>query len=244
MPSPPTRRRALLAASALFGLGAVGGATGRTLREALPWTVNEAYPPPRVVPGPWVFFTAGEAALVEAIADRLIPADDLGPGGREAGCAVFIDRQLAGPYGRSEWLYMRPPFAHGTPQQGMQGEDPPAAQYRKGLDAFAGYCTRSFGGRRFEALAPEQQDAALTALEKGEVSIEGADGKAFFELLLTNMTEGFFADPIYGGNKDMCGWRLLGFPGTRYDYRDVLERPNQRYMMPPVALTGRPEWSR
>ena len=153
MPSPPTRRRALLAASALFGLGAVGGATGRTLREALPWTVNEAYPPPRVVPGPWVFFTAGEAALVEAIVDRLIPADELGPGGREAGCAVFIDRQLAGPYGRSEWLVHAAALRRmARRSRGCRGEDPPArAATARGSPRFAGYCTRSFGGRRFEA---------------------------------------------------------------------------------------------
>jgi gluconate 2-dehydrogenase gamma chain len=242
MPPSPTTRRHLLAASALFGITIP--ATARTLREALPWSPNEAYPPPRVLPGPWLFFTAAEAAMVEAIADRLIPADDLGPGGREAGCAVFIDRQLAGPYGRSEWLYMRPPFAQGTPEQGLQDEDPPALQYRKGLDAVAAHCAHSFGGRHFPELAPEQQDQMLTAMDEGEVRIEGGDSKAFFELLLTNMTEGFFADPIYGGNKDMCGWKLLGFPGTRYDYREVLDRPNQKYMMPPVALTGRPEWSR
>ncbi|MBL6455460.1 gluconate 2-dehydrogenase subunit 3 family protein [Belnapia sp. T6] len=238
----PSTRRRLLAASALFGLAIP--ATARTLKEALPWSPNEAYPPERVVPGPWVFFTAGEAATVEAIADRVIPADELGPGGKEAGCAVFIDRQLAGPYGTSAWLYMRPPFARGTPSQGLQDEDPPAVQYRKGLGALTSYCTGRYGGRRFEALTPQQQDEVLTAMEKGEAKDPGADLRGFFEQLLNNMTEGFFADPIYGGNKDMCGWRLLGFPGTRYDYREVIAAPNQKYTLPPVALTGRPEWMR
>ena len=55
--------------------------------------------------------------------------------------------------------------------------------------------------------------------------------------------EGFFAAPIYGGNADMAGWKLIGFPGTRYDYRDVIERPNQRYTLPPVSLAGRPDES-
>ena len=54
--------------------------------------------------------------------------------------------------------------------------------------------------------------------------------------------EGYFADPIYGGNRDMVGWKLVGFPGVRYDFRDVIEKPNQAYTLPPVAMQGRPAW--
>ncbi len=54
--------------------------------------------------------------------------------------------------------------------------------------------------------------------------------------------EGFFSDPIYGGNRDMVGWKLVGFPGTRYDYRDVMAKPNQPYTLPPVTIQGRPDW--
>ena len=72
--------------------------------------------------------------------------------------------------------------------------------------------------------------------------LRGIDEKYFFGLLLDNVTEGFFADPIYGGNRDMAGWKLVGFPGTRYDYRDVVARPNQPYTLPPVGLQGRPAW--
>jgi gluconate 2-dehydrogenase gamma chain len=68
-------------------------------------------------PGPWIF-SADEAALVEAVVDRLIPSDDRGPGGKDAGCAVFIDRQLAGPYGRGDGLYLKPPFLRGVATQG------------------------------------------------------------------------------------------------------------------------------
>jgi gluconate 2-dehydrogenase gamma chain len=63
-------------------------------------------------------FSADEAALVEAVVDRLIPSDDRGPGGKDAGCAVFIDRQLAGPYGRGDGLYLKPPFLRGVATQG------------------------------------------------------------------------------------------------------------------------------
>ncbi len=67
--------------------------------------------------------------------------------------------------------------------------------------------------------------------------------QAFFEQLLNNTREGFFADPIYGGNRGMVGWKMIGFPGARYDYRDWVERHNERYPLPPVGLGGQPEWT-
>jgi len=79
-------------------------------------------------------------------------------------------------------------------------------------------------------------------LEKNEIKLVGADGRGFFGLVLANANEGFFADPIYGGNQGMAGWNLVGFPGTRYDYRDVLAKPNQVYALPPVSIQGRPAW--
>jgi gluconate 2-dehydrogenase gamma chain len=69
------------------------------------------------------------------------------------------------------------------------------------------------------------------------------DGKSFFDLVLQNTMEGFFADPVYGGNRDMVGWKMIGFPGTRYDYRDVLDNPGKKYTKPPVAIIGRADWN-
>src|SRR6476620_7262714 len=86
----------------------------------LPWYPNAGNPPAPVRPGPWQFFTLDEATAVQALADRIIPPDPQPPGGKDAGCAVFVDRQLAGPYGKAERLYMRGPFVDGTPQQGNQ----------------------------------------------------------------------------------------------------------------------------
>ena len=84
-----------------------------------------------------MFFTAEEASLIEAAVDRLIPSDDRGPGGKDAGCAIFIDRQLAGPYGHAAGFYTRPPFMQGVATQGYQLPDSPAARYRAGLKALA-----------------------------------------------------------------------------------------------------------
>lgn len=237
-----SRRTLLTATTALFGL--VGTADARTV-TGLPYLGNEVYPPPEARPGPWLFFTADEGAAIEAIVDRLIPADDLGPGGKDAGCAVFIDRQLAGPYGRNEGMYMQGPFPdRPLPTQGYQNRFTFAEQYRRGLAGLAGHVARNFSNRKVNQLSPEELDRLLTAMEKREANSPEFNGSALFDLIHNNTMEAFFADPIYGGNKDMVGWKLIGFPGTRYDYREVFDKLNTRYNRPPVSLLGRPEWSR
>jgi gluconate 2-dehydrogenase gamma chain len=190
-----------------------------------------------------MFFTSDEASLVEAAVDRLIPPDDRGPGGKDAGCAVFIDRQLAGPYGRAEGLYMKPPFMPGAITQGYQLPDAPAARYRAGLKALADYVKSSFSGKAFGELSPADQDKVLAGIESGLITLKNVNGAEFFALLLGNTEEGFFADPIYGGNRDMAGWKLIGFPGARYDYRDWVERHNEKYPLPPVSIMGRSDWT-
>jgi gluconate 2-dehydrogenase gamma chain len=238
--SPPSRREVLLGTA--FVLIGDAAAKAGVLRGQLPWHPNAGSPPLPVMQDGWVFFTTEEGAAVEALADRLIPPDSNTPGGKDAGCAVYIDRQLIGPFGSSAGLYTRPPFVKGIPQQGSQSADPPAVIYRKSLAALDRYC-RAQGAKAFAQLPPERQDQVVSGLEAGSVELEGADGKVFFEMLLKNVQEGFFADPIYGGNKDMCGWKMIGYPGAHYDYRDWVGRHNERYPHPPVSIAGRPEWT-
>jgi gluconate 2-dehydrogenase gamma chain len=138
---------------------------------------------------------------------------------------------------------MRPPFVNGTPSQGNQSPLLPTTSYRSALAALDSHCKSGFGGNGFAALAPTDQDKVLQSLEKGEIKFDGFDGKVFFELLLQNTMEGFFADPIYGGNRDMAGWKLIGFPGARYDYRDHVSKHNQPYPLPPVSIMGRSDWT-
>jgi gluconate 2-dehydrogenase gamma chain len=240
--SEPSRRLLLTSAAAFFFVGTTL-ARARTLVGNLPWEAGTATPPVVVRPGPWMFFTADEAAVIEAAVDRLIPPDNRGPGGRDAGCAVFIDRQLAGPYGRSEGLYTRPPFMPGAATQGYQAPDSPAARYRTGLRALAEYIKSNFAGKSFRDLAPNDQDTVLKGLESGSIALKDVKSAEFFALLLANTQEGFFADPIYGGNRDMASWKLIGFPGARYDYRDWVERHNEAYPLPPVSIMGRSDWT-
>ncbi len=228
-------RRAWLTSTALLALAACAGPNP-------PVPQAGSTPPQAVLPGPYQFLTLAEAAALEAVVDRLIPPDELGPGGREAGCALFIDRQLAGPFGRSESLYLLPPFLDGTPEQGPQSPLTPAVRLRAGLAALETYCRAAFVGRAFAALPPTVQDRLLSEIEDGTLALAGVNARAWFDLVLQMTMEGFFADPIYGGNRQMAGWRLIGFPGARYDYRDWVERHGVAYALPPVGIGGRPGW--
>jgi len=216
------------------------GARAAEYAGALPWKPFAALPPDPPPGGRWYVFTPEEARTVEAVVDRLIPADELSIGGKEAGCASFIDRQLAGSYGSSDRLYMQGPFAAGLPTQGYQGSATPAGRYREGLAALNKHARATLGGKAFFELAPAEQDKVLQDFEAGKVEYKPAAG--FFNLVLQNTMEGFFADPIYGGNKDMAGWKFIGFPGARYDYRDYVTAHNKPFPLPPLSIAGRPEW--
>jgi gluconate 2-dehydrogenase gamma chain len=234
-------RRELLAGAAYLVLGA-SRSNATVIFDHLPWTPNAGNPPTEATLGPWFFFTVDEGRTVEALADRIIPPDAETPGGKDCGCAVFVDRQLAGPYGRQEGLYVRPPFQAGAKNQGHQSEKGPAQEYRNGLAALNQACKVKFGGKAFFELSDDDKDRVLGELEKGEFSLPGVDGKAFFDEVIKDIQMGFFADPVYGGNRDMAAWKMIGYPGARYNYLDWVNRHNEKFPLPPVSITGRAEW--
>lgn len=236
-------RRRLLSGTALV-LFTASSAPSRagTIAGALPWAPGAGAPPRPVVPGPWHFFTPAEGRTVEAIVDRIIPPDPDGPGARDAGCAVFIDRQLAGPFGRAEGLYDHGPFVIGTKQQGPQSRLDPATQYRGALRAIDAYSAQHHDGRPFVDLAAADQDAVIGAIEDGSLPIEDVVTKDFWTMLLKNTRQGFFADPVYGGNRDMAAWKWIGFPGARYDYSDWIDRHNEPYPHAPIGIAEAPLW--
>jgi gluconate 2-dehydrogenase gamma chain len=240
------RRRDLLKGTALV-LASGTAARAGVISGKLPWQPgSEAAPEIHSddgAEGGWKFFTAAEAAAIQAIADRLIPPDPETPGGKDAGCAVFIDRQLAGPYGQDQGLYTKPPFEKGGKQQGPQSAVEPVELYRKGLAALDEHVRAAHGGQTFASLQASQQDEILHGVESGKIRLGAIDPQTFFEQVLKDVQQGFFADPIYGGNRKMCSWKMIGFPGARYDYRDWVSRHNERYPLPPVSIAGRAEWT-
>jgi gluconate 2-dehydrogenase gamma chain len=235
-------RRQVLTGTALL-LATASAAPAETILSKLPWAPNSGSPPTPVRAGPWQFFSVEEGRAVEAIADRIIPPDPETPGGKDSGCAVFLDRQLAGSYGRQEGLYVSAPFEQGAKNQGPQSATGPAQQYRDGLAALDRACKSGHGGKGFAELAVIEQDAVLSSLESGELKLDGVDGKAFFQQAIRDLQMGFFADPVYGGNRNMVAWKMIGFPGARYNYLDWISRHNEKFPLPPVGITGRAEWT-
>ena len=173
---------------------------------------------------PLRFFTEAEAKVVAAACARIFPSDASGPGANEAGTVIYIDRQLAGPYGRDKFRYTQGPFEASVPEHGYQGKETPREIYRAGVAMLEG----------FAELTPEQQDEKLRAIEKS----------LFFQLLRTHTIEGMFSDPLHGGNVGLVGWQLIGFPGPRMSYREEVDKHYGEAFRPkPVSLeqvTGRP----
>ncbi len=231
-------RRNLLKATALAPAVAMAPVVAivpfATLQDSV--RVAHAAAPDYAAP-PEVFFTPAEAEFVDAAVARIIPNDDLGPGAREAGVTDFINHQLAGPYGRAEDWYMQGPWHEGTPEQGYQLRLTPAQVYRAAIAAIDAHA-RQKHGKPFAALDAATQDRLLEAIDQGELELANSHARKFFELLVQNTKEGFLADPIYGGNRDFIGWKLIGFPGPRYNYVSEIEQYGKQYDMPYVSIAG------
>lgn len=183
------------------------------------------------------FFQDDERDFIRAAIDRLIPADQLGPGAAGASVDRFIDAQLAGPFGQAVGIYMQAPFHLGDTEQGYQLPFTPAQVYRLGIQRVDGHCRKKFGNA-FAELKPDQQDAILHDLEDGKIDLGEIPSGNFFGLLWQNTREGFFADPIYGGNRDFAGWKLIGYNGPRYNYLDDIGNFGKPYERPYVSLGG------
>ena len=182
------------------------------------------------------YLTQPEVRFLDAAAARLIPADDLGPGGKEAGVSAFIDNQLTSVWGSHGRNYRSGPWREGTPYQGFQSRLTPREIYRAGIRETNVHCLKAHQ-KAFEFLGPAEQDEVLKALESGSIELASLPSRLFFGILLRNTMEGFFADPIYGGNRDKVGWRLVGFPGVPpSNYNDLIDEHNVPYRVEPVSI--------
>ena len=141
--------------------------------------------------GHGAFLNDADAATIAAFTERLMPGAPGKPGALDAGVLNYIDLALAGAY---------------ADQQDF---------YRRGLAALDAHCRTAYG-ESFVRLGAERQDEVIKTLEAGKASeFTWPTAQAFFNTVRTHTIEGMFADPIYGGNKDFSGWRLVGFPGAQ-----------------------------
>jgi gluconate 2-dehydrogenase gamma chain len=226
----------------LKGVSAVGGGaaaltTGlQTVPAEAAATVTAQSRSAPIEPQGWLVLTAEEAAFFSASADTMIPADELSPSGTDCGVPVFIDRQLASAWGAGAKMYRAGPLHLGLPEQGYQLSLTPRDFFAAGVQATNAWSRKAYG-KDFDRLAPAQRMEALKALEDGKAKFEGFDLQAFFQRLLAITMEGFFSDPIYGGNRNMASWRMLGFPGLPATYADKINQyRNKRYVVEPQSI--------
>ncbi|KVG39255.1 gluconate 2-dehydrogenase [Burkholderia ubonensis] len=235
---PNSRRHFLRSSVALVPLASLAGcdlrpssaaATTAGARAASADAAQAPYKP--------TFFDAREWAFVQAAVDRLIPADAEGPGALEAGVPEFIDRQMETPYAHGALWYMQGPFQQGVPELGYQLKLVPRDIYRLGIAAVDRFCTKTHG-KAFADLDAATRDAVLGALEKGSAQIDDVPPAVLFGQLLQNTREGYFCDPVHGGNRGMAAWKMIGFPGARADFMDFVNQNGKPYPYGPVSING------
>jgi gluconate 2-dehydrogenase gamma chain len=232
-----TRRKFLLGA----GLAGARVATGLTA-DVVATTPAEAAPaaPPQPAanaePETYLALNATEVAFMSAMADTIIPVDELSPSGTDCGVVTYIDRQLAGAYGAGDKVYRSGPFRRGKPEQGYQLALTPREYFVAGIAAANAWSRKTFG-KELDRLAAAERVNALTQMEQGKAKFESFAATAFFNRVLAIVMEGFFADPMYGGNRNKIAWQMLGFPGLPALYREKVDAYyDKRYVAPPRSI--------
>jgi gluconate 2-dehydrogenase gamma chain len=229
--NPIERRRFLVGASTAVAAGLA--ADRPTPAEAQD---RPAVAAPTPAPEPTLALTATEADFVAAAADTIIPADELSPSGSECGIVTFIDRQLASAWGGGAKMYRGGPFVKGKPEQGYQLPLTPLEFFQVGIAEANAWLVRT-NGKKFDLLSPTERANALKAMEDGKADFHGLPSRAFFAQLLALTMQGFFSDPIYGGNRNKASWAMLGFPGLPATYAGKIdEYRDKRYTAPPQSI--------
>jgi gluconate 2-dehydrogenase gamma chain len=182
----------------------------------------------------YLFFNVAEARFIEAACERLIPADESGAGALAAGVPNYLDKQLGGAWGAGERLYRSGPWLPGTPSQGYQLPFTPAELFHTALRAINHDFAKR--GSTFSDSSAEAQDSYLKSLESGGQDLDGVPSAVFFDMLLRMTVEGFFSDPVYGGNRDMVAWKMIGFPGAYADYYEAIDKHGVKFERAPLSL--------
>lgn len=236
------RREALFSISSLVGAFTIAPKLSAKELNNVPLATRlsaDAVPVPAMQGGYRVLTSETDRKNLAAVCDRLIPADDHGPSASQEGAIEFIDDQLAGTYGSGAALYLDGPLRPENEEKIMgsaQFLTTPRERYITGLRALEAWA-QVHHHSSFHRLTTPQIDSFLTDMEAGKINL-GSDvnSQAFFELMLQNVRESYLADPLYGGNKTMAGWKMIGFPGARYDYRQYIDRRGENLQLIPVSL--------
>lgn len=184
-----------------------------------------------------------EAAVFGAMADRVFPPDAESPGAQELGFVPYLDGQLAGAWGHGQGLYHHGPY-HEPQSSGMgyQLALLPIDLYKQVAQKIDAYAQKT-AGKAFASLSPDQQDKIMTDMAAGKIDFgyaqteNGYTSASFFAEFQQRVNEALFADPMYGGNINMEGWKWVGFPGDPMAYGDaywtIFNHQNDPYNVSP-----------
>jgi gluconate 2-dehydrogenase gamma chain len=194
-------------------VGAAGAATGGMLAGQVAAKDNPVTTTPALR-----FLTKWEFDYVTAMGETIWPTDDLGPGAKAAGVGYYIDGQLASGWGQGHRFYLNGPFFPPADSgHGWQIPLAPSEVYRAFLAGYDAYVRQTYG-KPYPDLTAADQTAALNDLRTGKAVVPFAGSTAFgvtdfYAMFRQNVLEGMLADPVYGGNQNMVGWKWIGFPG-------------------------------
>ncbi|THG32816.1 gluconate 2-dehydrogenase subunit 3 family protein [Naasia lichenicola] len=160
-----------------------------------------------------LFFNRADAATIDAFAAQIIPSEEGSPGAREAGVVYYIDRALAG--------FMRD----------LQ------PLYRRGLEAISDLAVSVFG-KEFSMLYDFEQRSLVAGLDARSQSQPEDFAGQFYRVVREHTVQGFFGDPAYGGNRDVVGWKLVGFPGAQWGYSREQMQPGVDARSIPILTIG------
>lgn len=182
-----------------------------------------------------MFFTRKEDFdVLEAATERIFPKDDNGPGAIELGVPYFIDSQLAGEFGSNAKEYMQGPFKDAKNSDRYETIMSRGEMFIEGLRTMNKYSQKKFDDK-FPNTDEKNQDKIIQALEDGKIKIHGVSSEMFFSLLRQMTIEGAYADPLYGGNKDMQGWKMREYPGAQSAYINDIES-DEFVELDPISL--------
>lgn len=232
--APEFDRRNFLKGAVVGGAAAVSG-SALTSESAQAQQAQQPVAAPE--PAGYEFLNLDEAAFIEALVDHMVPADDLTPKGTDVGINTYIDRALAGAWGKGDRLYMQGPWKKGAPSQGYQLPLTPAQLFRAGIDATNAHCRKTYS-KSFDRLDETQREEVLVGLSTAKINFDsGLPVRVFWGALYQTVIEGMFSDPIYGGNRNKAGWQMIGFPGAIAVHRDhVAQYRGKPFPNKPVGI--------
>jgi gluconate 2-dehydrogenase gamma chain len=228
-----------------FLIKSLVSAAGAATAAAVPLAASaQAQPTAQGNPAPsaeeaagYEWLRPGEQSFVEALVNHMCPADKSSPNGVDMDLNIFFDRALAGAWGQGDRLYLHGPFVKGSANQGYQLGLTPAALFRAGTEGLTTYCASTYK-KTFDLLPAETKEDILNGLQGGKIELpNGVPSAIYFAHLLQMFYEGMFADPIYGGNRNKAGWKMIGYPGVNTTNKiNIVKFKNKPYTPEPISI--------